>query len=171
MRRIYESDALAADDDDPFKPNPGEDDRDSRSIRWANASHALLPMSIRRRAVTASVETDQAVYAPDEVVRFRVGFANRFPFPVSLRTASPVRWSWSIDGVEQASRVDDPTDGDPALFQFGRSERKTFYRRWHQRFREADDEWSVARRGEYALRVWVNGEAEHVAAETTFRIE
>jgi hypothetical protein len=171
MRRIYESDALAADDEDPFKPNRGEDRDEARSIRWSNASHALLPMSIRRRAIVASVETDREVYGQGDVVRFRVGFENRFPIPVALRTTSPVRWSWSIDGVEQASRVDDEPPSDPALFRFDRSERKRFHRRWRQRFRESDDEWSTAPRGDYVLRVWVAGEREHVAAETTFRIE
>jgi hypothetical protein len=170
MRRLYESGSPAADDDDPFAP--GRDGDDAGWIPWTSVGDALVPAAVRRRAVTARVETNREAYAPDDVVRFRVTFRNRLPVPIALRTASPVRWTWSIDGVEEASRVADRTSApdDPALFEFARSERKTFYRQWHQRFREGPDEWSAARSGEYTLRVRIDGPSD-VTAGTTFRID
>lgn len=173
MRRIYESEALRRDDDDPFSPKEDAKEREHRSINWDNFSHALFPLSWRRRAIAVEIETDQDVYATDQPVGFTVTLRNRLPFPVSIPTTSPVNWTWAVDGVDEANHVvERPSDG--GLLQFRRSERKTFHRRWYQRFRESDEEWTPALPGEYTLsaRLTVESpEATGLRAETTVRIE
>lgn len=177
MRRIYESRALDYDDEDPHKPKKKQtwrDDNQTRAaINWDAASHALLPSRLRPLAIAVTVETDREVYDVDTPVGFRVQFHNRIPFPVALKTTSPVRWSWSIDGIEEASRVvDHPRER--SLFRFSRAERKTFHRQWHQRFRETVHRWESADPGEHTLSVRVNvpsAERKGLTAETTFRIE
>lgn len=172
MRRIYESEALRRDDDDPFAP--GEvDEREYRSVNWRKASHAFMPTALRSRAIDVSVETEKSVYARDEPVRFAVQFRNRLPVPVSLRTTSPVRWTWALDGLTEASRLPATAPEEPALFEFARSERKTFSRYWPQRFRESEREWSTAEPGEHTLSVSINAAsgAERLRDSTTFRID
>jgi hypothetical protein len=177
MRRIYESRALEYDEEDPHKPNRKGSDRDgdrgSRTINWEAASHALVPRRLRALALGVEVETDSDVYGPEEPVNFRVTFRNRVPFPIWLETTSPVRWSWSIDGLEEASRLANHPD-DGGVFRFGRGERKRFRRRWPQRFRESHGTWRPAERGEHTLAVRINApdaDARGLRAETTFRIE
>jgi len=176
MRRIYESRALHRDGEDPFAPAE-DDDRAEKSrsaIDWDAASHALVPTALRNRAVEVSVETDRKTYAVDEPVAFRVTLRNRIPFPVALKTRSPVLWSWAIDGVREASHVREASPPDrPGLLSFDRSERKIFERRWLQRVRTAVDEWSPVGPGEYALSAAINvadAEAKDLAAETTVRV-
>lgn len=174
MRRIYESRALEYDDEDPYAPKRTSDDERARKpIDWASASHALVPMWLRPKAVGVSVETDRERYETDELVRFRVSFRNRVPFPIALRTDSPVRWTWSIDGVDEASRVTNYPNDD-SLFRFSRSETKTFERSWSQRFRESAGRWEPATPGEHSLAVRVNvpgADSKGLTAETTFTIE
>lgn len=172
MRRIYESDAIRSDDDDPHMPTAGGDG-DSRSIRWDKASHALMPERLRPWAISVSVETNEETYARDEPVGFRVEFANRLPVPVTLRTTSPVRWTWALNGIERASEVADAPPEETTLFEFSRGERKRFTRRWSQRVRVADREWETADPGEYTLSVGVNAAtgADRLRDETAFRIE
>lgn len=181
MRRIYESRALERDENDPHMPSG--DDREepepssrlgARMVNWTSASHAFMPTALRHRAIAVSVETDREVYAEDDPVILRVTMRNRLPFPVSLKTASPVLWSWAIDGVPEASRYDDGTPDEAGLFTFDRSERKVFTRRWHQRFREDEREWSRAGRGEFTVSAGVNVEdaaGKGLTDETTIRIE
>lgn len=172
MRRIYESRALRRDDDDPFVPNES-DDEDYRSVNWRKASHAFLPTGLRARAIEVSVETDHEVYAPDQPVNFFVEFRNRFPTPISIPTTSPVPWTWDVNGLEQASKVDDDVPERADLFEFSRGERKQFSRRWTQRVRESESEWSVADPGEYTLTVSINAkrDADRLRDSVTFRIE
>lgn len=181
MRRIYESRALRRDDDDPHMPgDEGDDDPEpssalgGRFVDWTSASHALFPASLRHRAIAVSVETDREVYAEDAPVTLKVTMRNRIPFPVALKTESPVLWSWAIDGVPEASRYDDGTPEEAGLFRFGRSERKVFTRQWHQRFREGEREWSRAGRGEFTVSAGVNvadASEKGLVDETTIRIE
>ncbi|WP_435062357.1 hypothetical protein [Halobaculum sp. EA56] len=172
MRRIYESEALRRDDDDPFSPNESEEGRGSH-VNWANVSHALFPSRLRARAIAVDVETDKDRYAPDEPVRFRATFRNRLPMPVSLVTETPVRWSWAVDGLVEASEVYEPPEPRRTRFDFRRSERKRFERRWPQRIREREDEWRAAAPGEHTLSVRIGAVdgAEHLVAETTFTVE
>lgn len=170
--RIYGSEALRRDEEDPFVPRESEEDTRAM-IDWENASHALLPTGLRARAVDVSVQTSKEVYGREEPVQFAAVFENRLPFPVSLKTTTPEPWTWAIDDVEQASRVLKERPADPSLFRFSRSERKTFSRNWPQRIRESREEWSRVPSGEYTLSVRINASkgADRLTAETTFRIE
>lgn len=144
-----------------------------RSIRWENVSHALLPEAVRSRAVAVAVRTDKGSYARDEPVRFEARFVNRLPLPVVLRTASPVRWTWDIDGLPRASRLPRRPPDEPALFRFSRGETKRFSRTWYQRVRVSEREWAAADPGEHTLAVGVNAErgADRLRDAATFRIE
>lgn len=175
MRRIYESRALAYDDDDPYAPKQTDDGSESsrRVVDWEAASHALVPVPLRRRAIDVSLATERDTYAPGETVHFEASFHNRLPLPIVLRTASPVRWTWRVDGLNEASHVVEYPP-ETSLFSFARGERKTFGRRWRQRFQRAPGSWELAEPGEYALSVRVNtpeGETTALSAETTITIE
>lgn len=173
MRRIYESEALSRDDDTPFVPGEAGEGRSYRSINWENASHALVPERLRPLAIDVSIETDRERYAPDEPVGFRVEFRNRLPIPITLTTRSPVRWMWALDGLDEASHVERPVPDEGGAFTFDRAERKQFSRRWTQRFRESESEWSPAAPGEHTVSVRVNTDrgAERLHDSTTFVIE
>lgn len=174
MRRIYESDALHRDDADPHSPRERDGTPKYRSLNWRAASHALLPVALRRWAIDVEIETAKETYAVDEPIDLRVRFRNRLPFPVTLRTRSPVPWHWAVDGHVDA-RVEPPDEPDDrSAFQFGRSETKTFTRRWPQLFKTGDRTWEPAEPGEHTLSVSVNDgkdASESLRAETVVRIE
>lgn len=166
MRRIYESEALER-SQRPFDPSDDEDPGRSamrknlnRSLLdWSSVSHALVPMGWRDRAIDVSVETDRDVYDRREDVQVRVRMRNRVPFPIVLRTPTPVRWSWAVDGVREASHVPESTPPDrPTLFEFYRGETKTFTRTWHQLFRESETDWVEAEPGTYEISSFVDVE-------------
>lgn len=179
MRRIYESDALRRDDDDPHAPaerNDGGEIQALRSIPAAALSDRLVPRALRRRLVSVDVETPRREYARGESVPFVVTFRNRAPFPVTIPTASPLLWTWTVDGDEEATaasvRLRDPPD-EPGRFAFDRGERKRFRRRWDGLFRVSDSEWVPADTGEHAIGAAVNvtnRRNEDLHAETTVRI-
>lgn len=172
MRRIYDSDALSRDDDDPFSPAES-DDRSRRAIDWNAASHALLPIRLRDRAVTVALETNKDEYALDEPVGWRATFRNRLPFPVRLVTESPELWRWSINGVTQASEVPGQVPDRRSAINFSRSERKVFERTWRPQIRISESEWEPIGPGEHTLRVELNVECPEdrgLVAEETFRI-
>lgn len=173
MRRIYESEALSRDDDNPFVPGEEGEGRQYRSINWENASHALVPRWVRPWAIDVSIETNRERYAPDEPVGFRVEFRNRLPIPISLSTRTPVRWTWAMDGIEEASHVQQPVPDEGATFRFDRAERKRFSRQWSQRFRMSKSEWALAEPGEHTVSVQVNTDrgAERLSDSATFVIE
>lgn len=173
MRRIYESDALHRDDADPHSPRERDRTPEYRSLNWRAASHALLPIGVRRRAISVEIETDKETYAPDEPVDLRVRFRNRLPIPVILRTRSPVRWHWAVDGHVDAELESRDEPEDRSTFEFARSETKTFTRRWPQRFKTGDRTWESAGPGEYTLSARVNRDdaGGSLSAETTVRIE
>ena len=176
MPDVHDTGAVRRDEDDPFSPR-GDDGRGRRShsmFDWANVSHALMPTSLRDRAVTVTVETNKRRYALEEPVHFRVTLANRLPFPVALATTSPVPWSWSVDGVERATEVADPVPDERVLLRFGRSERKTFERRWPQRIRDREGRWVPVQAGEYDLAAWItvgDPEGRGLADRTTVVVE
>lgn len=175
MRRIYESRALAYDDEDPYAPKRSDDapDASRRAIDWQAASHALVPVRLRRRAIDVSLASDRDTYAPGETVHFEVSFRNRLPFPIVLRTDSPVRWTWRVDGLDEASHVVEYPP-ETSLFSFARGERKAFGRRWRQRFQTGPRSWEPADPGEYTLSVRINtpdAETTGLSAETTVTIE
>lgn len=175
MRRIYESDAVVR-DDSPHTPREREDGTGSRRghVDWGNVSHALLPVRVRDWAIGVAVETDRERYAPGDPVGVRVRLRNRLPAPVRLRTASPIRWQWAVDGVASASRVERRPPDRPAALSFERSERKTFTRTWHQSIRESEREWVPVGPGEYTVSAWINvpdPAGRGLRAETTVEIE
>jgi hypothetical protein len=168
-RRADRSDALER-DDHPNTPAPRT--ATTRSIDAAKASHALLPRSLRRRALVVDVTTDRARYAPDEPIRLRVTVRNRLPLPLRLRTRAPVPWTWSVEGVDRASKVDALPD-DAGTVRFARRETKTFAATWYQRVRVAPDEWVAVDAGDHTLRarLLVDDPRGRLAASTTVRIE
>lgn len=180
MRRIYDSNAVKRDDDDPF--TPGDDRRPTsslssgryRTINWERVSYAFMPVALRNRAISVSVGTARPSYAPGEPVRIQVSMANRWPMPVTLRTRSAVGWTWAVDGVEEASKVGSELDDDGGLFTFYRGERKRFEREWHQSIRVDAREWEPVGPGEYTVSAAVdvpNARERGLSDETTVRIE
>jgi len=173
MSRIYDSDALRR-DDDPGSPRKRPEDRGNRSINWGTASHALLPNWLRHRAIAVDVKTPHERFAVDERVDFRVRFRNRMPFPVTLRTQSPVPWHWTVDGHVSAVRAPLDEPDEPSLFRFSRAETKTFTRYWTGQLKTGERIWTPVGPGEYDLGVAVNvvdPETKGLAATTTVRLE
>ena len=176
MPDVHDTGAVRRDEDDPFSPR-GDDGRGRRShamFDWANVSHALMPTSLRDRAVAVGVETNKRRYALEEPVHFRVTLANRLPFPVALATTSPVLWSWSVDGVERATTRPESVPEERGLLRFGRSERKLFERRWSQRIRDEGGRWVPVQAGEYELAAWINvddPDGRGLAASTSVVVE
>ena len=173
MRRIYESRALVRDDNEAFVPAE-RDEKSRSSIDWEAASHALLPVALRRRAIEVRIDAPEDPRPVGEPIPFRVVLRNRLPFPIVLRTRSPVRWNWAVDGLVEGSRPSPDYPDESALFAFARSERKEFRKRWSGYVRESEREWTPADRGEHTLsaRVAIDDAAKKgLAAETTVRVE
>ena len=173
MRRVYDSEALRRDDDDPFSPVEDDESASRNHVNWTNVSHALVPQFLRSRAIAVDVQTDKDSYEPGEEIHFGVTFNNRLPFPITIVTETPKPWEWSIDGNPEGSELPANHPEDRSAFRFSRRERKRFRRSWSGRVRVADDEWRVADRGEHTLSVGIDAVdgAERLRAETTFRIE
>ncbi len=181
MRRIYESNALRR-DDEPFSPTDPDDRRwtkalagEHRTINWDAFSHAFMPGWLRERAITVDIETSRDRYEVGEPVGFCVTMRNRFPISVKLQTRSPVLWTWAVDGLVDAAKIDrsNPTERR-SVFSFGRGERKRFERTWSQTIRHSRREWVPVDPGEYTLSAAINvpNAAERgLAAETTISIE
>jgi len=173
VRRIYDSNALHRDDDDPHAPRERDATTGYRSLNWRAASHALVPMGLRRRAISVDVDTPRETYAVGEPVDLQIRFRNRLPIPITLRTKSPVRWHWAVDGHADAELESPSEPDDPSLFEFDRSETKTFTRRWPQRLKTGERRWEPVDPGEYTLSASVNdgGDANgRLRATTTVRI-
>ncbi|WP_222919815.1 hypothetical protein [Natrinema sp. SYSU A 869] len=157
MKRIYDSTALERADDDPFAPETTEgDDRSPRTIDWGAFSHAFTPIAVRHWAIDVTVSTDERRYEPDEPVEIVVEFRNRLPFPVRIRTDSPNRWRWTVNGLRDASRVAQTVPDRPVAFSFARRERKRFRRQWHQRIQISDDKWDPIEPGVHTIGVGIN---------------
>jgi hypothetical protein len=156
-------DALERSSDDPFAPDRRGSDGESgggggggRTIDWTAFSHVFTPRALRHRAIDVSVSTDNRRYEHGEPVEITVEFRNRLPFPIRIRTESPKRWVWAVDGYREASQVPRTVPDRPAAFSFARRERKRFRRRWPQRIRVSDDEWKPVDAGTYAIKVRLN---------------
>lgn len=158
MRRIYESDALSRDDEDPFQPGEREQSVSptaSRTLPAQTLSRLLVPDWLLFRGLSVSVATTRSVYETDETVPIRISIENSLPFPVSVTAESSILWTWAVDGIERASHVEVGRD-DPKVFDFGRSETKQFDRQWHQMFQTTDTEWTPAGPGEYTITAALN---------------
>ncbi len=177
MRRIYESDAITRDDEDTFTPNERDTDNKPQSFRSLNAaawSDRLLPHSLRCRAVSVRLSVPRREFEQGGTVPFRVMMKNRLPLPVTIRTVSPLLWSWSVDGYEDGSKVslNNPPD-ESARLHFDRGETLRFERNWSQMFRVSEREWEPAEPGEYTLRAQINVDSKkdrNLADETTIEI-
>ncbi|SDQ36569.1 hypothetical protein [Natronobacterium texcoconense] len=176
MRRIYESDAITR-DDDPFSPSERDSTTEpqaARSINGSAWSKRLVPHWLRRRAISLEVTTPETEFAPETPIPFTVTMKNALPIPITIRTASPVLWSWSVDGVPEASRVTtrDPPERTGEL-HFDRGERLQFRKTWSGLFRVSDREWEPAEPGEYTIRAAINVDGplrNGLVDETTVRI-
>ena len=145
-----------------------------RSIDGGFLSRLLVPQWLKRRAITVEIATPQTAYALGARIPFEVTMKNRLPVPVTLTTRSPVLWTWTVDGLTEASHVElrDPPD-ETGEFNFSRGERKRFSGRWTQKFRVARREWEPATPGEYTLGASINvdtAEQDAVGDETTVRL-
>lgn len=177
MRRIYESDALHRDDAETHAPNERERNtklQALRSVPSSTLSDVFIPDRFRHRFVSVDVTTPESEYSVGESIPFTVTIRNRVPFPVSIPTASPLLWEWSVDGNVEGSEVPlrDPPD-EAGRFVFDRGERKRFRKRWDQMFRESDSEWSPAEPGSHTIGAAINtadADRKGLAGETTVRI-
>lgn len=178
MRRIYESNALHRDDDEPHAPR--ERDRETkpqamRSVPSGLLSKLFVPTWLRYRAISIAVETPDRSFAPGERVPFTVTMRNVLPIPITLPVNSPIPWTWSVDDHREASHVPRRTVPDePKGYHFDRGERKQFTRRWSGSFKVAAREWEPAETGDHTIGVCLNvddPESKGLYAETTIRIE
>lgn len=177
MRRIYDSEAIERDDDEPFKPRERDREHEPQSFRYVNASvwsDRLVPHILRRRAVSVSVSTPAEEFECDSEIPFVVKMRNSLPVPLTLKTRSPLVWTWSVDGLREASRVplQDPPQ-EVSRFKFDRGETRTFRKSWSGMFRVSEREWEPASPGEYTISVAINtdnAEAAGLTDETTIRL-
>jgi hypothetical protein len=177
MRRIYESDAIHRDDDEPFSPREQADAAGSNRIRAAVSAvvGGLAPGNLRHRAISVTVSTPRSTYPVGTTVPFRVTMTNTMPFPVTITVDSPILWNWAVDGVTEASQVPlhDPPD-ERRDFHFERSERKRFTKQWPQTFRVAEAEWEDVDPGTYTISAALNvadPEGSDLYDETTITID
>jgi hypothetical protein len=174
MRRIYESDALERDDDEPLAPRERQREtkpQSFRSISGSAWSDRLLPHKLRRWAVTVEITAPDQPIPQGEDVPFQIALRNRLPMPVTIRTDSPRLWTWAVDGVQSASRVSlDRPSTEANKLKLDRGERRTIRRNWSGMFRVSKRQWEQADRGEHTIRAAVNvadPEADNLADETT----
>lgn len=176
MRRIYESDALSRDDDDPFAPDEQESTRPqaARSLPVERLVRALTTAGLRQRGLQVRIDAPDEVPAGDGQVPFVVELHNPLPVPVSVETVSPLRWWWAVDGHREAAHEPEEPPREPRRLVFDRAERKRFTREWDGQFRVSETEWEPARRGEHTLSAAINvadPDAGGLTAETTVRLE
>ena len=161
-------DGRSSDGDDEVTP------RTFGSVDAGAVTRRLVPQRVRQWAISVDVSTPRSEYPADGAVPFTVTVKNVLPFPVSLKVRSRRFWTWSVDGLTDASHVParDPAGGT-VVFEFGRGERKQFRKRWHGSFRLSDDEWERAGPGEYTIAATLNvddAEKKGLAAHTTVRL-
>jgi len=175
MRRIYESSAVRRDDDDAFKPNESDadDPQAMRTVPSGLLSRLLVPRWVRLRGISVTVSLPRTEFVQGAPVPFTVELRNRFPFPVTVPTVSPLLWTWHVDGVEQASHVHRGPPDDERGFRFERGEHKRFTRRWQQVFKISETDWEPVSPGEYTIGAGLNvtdPAARGVYDEVTVRI-
>lgn len=176
MRRIYESDALHRNDEEPAAPNPRESDTPQavRSVDSTALSRRLLPTRLRQWAISVSVRTPDTEYPIGARIPFEVTMKNALPIPVTIPVRSRVPWNWSVNGFTEASRLDsDHERGDASGFQFDRGERKQFRKRWDGMFKVESARWEKAEPGAYTIGAGLNVSAsadKGLYDETTIRL-
>lgn len=165
------------DEIEPFEPDEADDHRyrqSARSVDSSLLSTRLVPQWVRRRAISLSITTPQTEYSVESDVPFAVTMENALPLPVTIRTRSPILWHWTVDGLAEASYIDqyDPPD-EPGKLHFERGERKRFTGRWPGNFRTSKREWEPAAPGEYSLGAGINvggADGERLSDEITIRL-
>jgi hypothetical protein len=174
MRRLFPGGSRS--EVDPFTRDRDEDrprPQSARSVDSGLVSRFLVPRWIERRAITVRIATPQTEYPLGARIPFEVTMKNELPVPVTLTTRSPVLWTWTVDGLPEASSVDGPAPPDePGSFSFERGERKRFSGRWTQKFRVTEREWERATPGEYTIGAGINVEdpTPRLADEVTVRL-
>lgn len=178
MRRIYESDALERDDDDPLSPRERQRETEPQSFRSISGSawsDRLLPHSVRKRAVSVSLSVPDREFEQGDSVPFQITLRNRLPIPVAIATNSSRLWTWSVDGHTNASHI---SVGEPPLsenkLRLDRGERHRIWRSWSGMFRVSKREWVPAESGEHTVRVAINvddADDADLADERTVRID
>lgn len=165
---IDESDRSKESLDDKFRDASGS------MINWTEAGFVFLPNRIKYLAIVPSIEIAKKEFEPNEIVTFNIVFRNRLPFPIKIRTESKLPWSWSINNVEKASHyVDFDPSGEQGTFILERSERRSYTRKWSQKFRVSKSKWEDAMNGEYELSAWINvpdPQSKGLQANTSFVI-
>lgn len=151
MARIEDRRTPERDESGPYGPETTAGPGRSRSIDWAALSHAVVPAAIRHRAIDVTVSTDRDAYRPGDPVSIDVAFRNRFPIPIRLRTDSPNVWTWAVDGTTAASRLPRSIPDRDGTIAFAPFERKRFRRRWRQRIRTGDREWTPVEPGRHSI--------------------
>ncbi|MFW6449073.1 MAG: hypothetical protein ACOC0X_05980 [Halobacteriota archaeon] len=160
MRRIYESSALKRDDDDPFAPREGtggERPRAARSVPATWLSRRLVPRWLADRSLSVSLEVPSTEVPERSPVRFAFRVRNAAPFPIVIPTRSAIFWEWEVDGLPEASAIeDDVPDEAPGEFVIDRGQRMRIDRLWNGMFKVRSDEWAWAEPGEHVIRARLN---------------
>lgn len=160
MRRIYESEALDTDDEEPFKPRERGRKHEPQTFRSINSSawsDRLLPVSVRRWAVSVDVSIPQTEFDRGDSIPFVVTMHNSLPMPVTIPTRSPLLWTWSVNDYPEASHLplQEPAD-ETGKMHFERGERKRFEKEWSGLFRIEEREWDYAEPGVYTISAEIN---------------
>lgn len=177
MRRIYESDALKRDDDEPLSPRERERDTEPQSFRSLSGaawSDRLLPHSIRKRSVSVRVATPDREFTQGADVPFVVTLKNSLPMPVTIKTSSRLLWRWAVDGHQSASHVQlDEPPAEANKLRLDRGERRRIQRKWSGMFRISKREWEPAEPGTHTISAAINvddPDGVNLADETTVHI-
>ena len=177
MRRIYESDALKRDDDEFMTPRERRRRFKPQSFRYIDSTawtDRLLPHALRKRAVTFSLSTPRQEFEQGVKIPFAVSLRNRLPMPLTIRTNSPLLWTWEVNGHQFGSYLDavNPPD-EPSRLHLDRGERKQIRQTWSGLFRISKREWEPAEPGEYTISAALNIEnpkAANLADKITIEI-
>lgn len=160
MRRLYESDAVKRDDDEPLMPNEERRSYRAQASRWINAtalSNLVIPERLRYWFLSVDVTVPDGEYAVGDSVPFLVTIKNSAPFPITVPTTSPVLWRWYVDGHVEASHVSpDHAPEEDGSYRFDRGEHKRFEKRWNGLFRTTETEWERPEPGTYTIGVRLN---------------
>jgi hypothetical protein len=176
MRKIYESDALGREDEDPFQPNENEDrpaPTAARTLPAATLSRWLTPSWLRRRAISISVTTPDETYRQGDSVPVSIRMKNSLPFPITIDTQSPLVWTWAVDGHREASHDPETPPSEPGDVTFDRGEWKRFRRTWSGMFHVAQNRWEEASSGEHTISAALNvtdPQSHQLVDETTITI-
>ena len=148
----------------------------SRStINWTEASYVFIPKYIRYMAIEPSIELDKSTFGKGDGIVFRFRFRNRLPFPIKIKTENKIPWSWSVNGIENASYYTDyKPPNKPGIFVLDKSETKVYTRKWSQMFRTSKSIWEKAEPGQYEVATWVNvtnPESKGLHSRQTFNLK